>query len=103
MLNKLSLFSDPSKISDSTMNIFRYLAPIEVRNFVESECIESHIFVDLVIMSMAGMSNVDSDFHRLYILTENLINKFDENEANGLIDLADRLSKLRLNELYDMF
>lgn len=102
-MNKLSFAFDPSEISNSTINVFKYLAPTEVRSFCEDCCKGDHIFIDLVIMLLAFEARTGTDIHNIYDLTSSLLKTFDENKAEDLIDLIDKISKLSIDEIIEMF
>lgn len=67
-MNKLDFAFDPQEINSSTIKVFKYLASAEVKNFCEDECNNNHIFVDIIIMSMAFEARHETDMYSIYIV-----------------------------------
>lgn len=104
MSSYLYIASDPEVISNSTINVFKHLAPSEVKSFCEDEFADgSHVFIDLVIMVMAQSANIDSDMYKIYDLTKLYLSTSREDVADDLIDLVSKVSKLGNDEIISMF
>lgn len=96
-MNRLKNFTNLEVISKSMTKSIVYLLKNEVVSFVELECAEDHIFVDVVIAGELGNSPMGSPSYKIFDLTNQLVNKFDEDLANELVELVESISELDEN------
>lgn len=90
-MNKLNYTTDPMVAAESMYRLAAYTLKDEVTNWVEGECKEDHIFVDALIVANFIELDEDSFPHRLYELSKELIDKFDESKADEVMELVGKL------------
>lgn len=90
-MNKLNYTTDPMVAAESMYRLAAYTLKTDVTNWVEWECKENHIFVDALIVANFIELDENSFPHRLYELSKELIDKFDESKADEVMELVDKL------------
>lgn len=98
-MSRLKQYTDPFVIADSQYKLSSYVMKSEVKDWVTSECKDDHIFVHALIVANLVELDKDCDAHKVYDLSVKLIESFDEDLADELIDLVEKLP----DDMTDLF
>lgn len=101
--NRLLFPSDNLELWYSTLEVFKYLLLDEAKDFCSNGCKNSHIFVDLVLSVKAFEANCGTELNEVYVLSKELIDKFEEDKADRLISISESINKMDVTELDEMF
>lgn len=101
-MSRLHHLTDPFEVANAQYSLAYYNMVNEVEHWVSNECADDHIFIDAVIVANFAELDKDSKPYRIYVLTLELLDEFDEDKADELIDLVRNLPS-DLSELFHYY